>query len=230
MRVGRGLYGLREWPDVPEAHVPPRRLNPLDEDILAVPTDDFLRLVSSSETAGLHDIDYISLLSKSKVVPRRSAETTEEFVQLIPSFVVLRGNEILSYKRTKKTPENRLHDTRTIVFGGHLQSEDVPTLFASEREVIDAFLFRELLEELALVPGFERYLYGGILHLRETAFERQHAGIVFFLETGKQTQARSLEPGYHSGLKFMPWDELVSSSVMDDRWSRVCITALRGGL
>ena len=226
LRLGRGLYGLREWPGVAETHVPARQLNPLDEDILVVPKEEFLGLLGPSPARGLHDVDYVPLLSRSKTVARRDAEATEEYVQLIPSFVVLRGTEILSYKRTKKTPENRLHDTRSIVFGGHLQAEDIPELFADERAVVDAFLFRELLEELALNPSFERYLYAGMLYLTGTAFERQHAGIVFFLEVGEKTEATSLEPGYHSGLEFISCDKLVTSSVMEDRWSRVCITAL----
>jgi predicted NUDIX family phosphoesterase len=220
------MYGLREWPDVAEAFVPPRQINPLDEDILAIPRDQFLSEVPISSEAGLYQVDYVPLLSCSHVVPRRIAEATEDYVQLIPSFVVLRVHKILSYTRTKKTPENRLHNTRSIVFGGHLQADDLPILFVHEREVIDAFLFRELLEEVSLNPSFERYLYAGILYLTDTAFERQHAGIVFFLEVPAETTARSLEPGYHSGLEFMTWDELLRSPVMEDRWSAVCIRAL----
>ena len=42
MRVGRGLYGLRAWPDAAQVVVSPRRINPLDEEILAVPTLQYL--------------------------------------------------------------------------------------------------------------------------------------------------------------------------------------------
>lgn len=226
LRVGSGLYGLREWPDTEETVVPPRRIHPLDEDILAVPSSEFLNMLAREKIQGIYDLDYLEILAASQVVPRRNAEETEEFVQIIPSFVILRGNEILSYKRTKKTPENRLHDTRTIVFGGHLQASDIPSLFAHERSVVIDFIFRELYEELRLSPEAKRYLYLGALHLSQTAFERQHVGLVFILEAPTDAAARSLEPGYHSGLRFMNWNAVLSSSVMNDRWSQVCMNAL----
>jgi predicted NUDIX family phosphoesterase len=228
MRVGRGLYGLRAWPDAAEVEVSPRRINPLDEDILAVPAVRFLSMLADETVPGVFDLDYVDILSASQTVPRRQAEETEAFVQIIPSFVIFRGSEVLSYKRTKKTPESRLHDTRSIVFGGHLQATDVPSLFAHERSVVIDFLFRELREELSLNPEAERYLYLGALYLSETPFERQHTGLIFVLEAPTNASAQSLEPGYHSGLRFMNWDEVLSSSVMEDRWSRVCIEALRG--
>jgi predicted NUDIX family phosphoesterase len=226
IRQGRGLYGLREWPDAAEVAVPPRRISPLDEDILAVPAARFLSMLGDETAPGIFKLDYLDVVTASQTVPRRRAEETESFVQIIPSFVIFRGKEVLCYKRTRKTPENRLHDTRSIVFGGHLQSVDVPTLFTDERPFVVDFLFRELREELSLTPEPERYLYLGALYLTGSAFERQHTGLIFVVEAAEQASAKSLEPGYHSGLKFMGWEEVLSSSVMEDRWSRVCIEAL----
>lgn len=226
IRVGRGLYGLKEWPDVAAVVVPHRRINPLDEDILAVPAARFFSMLAQETVPGIFDVDYLDVLAASQIVPRRRAEETENYVQIIPSFVIFRGGEILTYKRTKKTPESRLHDTRSVIFGGHLQADDVPSLFASHRGYVIDFLFRELREELSLTPDVERFLYLGALYLSATAFERQHTGLIFVLEAPENASARSLEPGYHSGLQFMSRDEVVNSSVMEDRWSRVCIEAL----
>jgi predicted NUDIX family phosphoesterase len=217
---------LREWPDVAEARVPPRTVNPLDEEILVVPRGRFLSLLGRPSVTGLHQADFVDVVSASEVVSRREAEQTEDFVQLIPSFVILREREVLSYKRTKKTPESRLHDTRSIIFGGHLQAEDVPVLFISERDVITAFLFRELHEELSLSPPARKYIYAGVIYLDQTPFERQHAGLVFILEAAAGAMATSLEPGYHSSLEFIAWDRLRESSVMNDRWSATCVAAL----
>lgn len=226
MRAGKGLYGLREWPDVSETFVAPRRIGPLDEDILAVPQAEFLELLSHARSPGLYELHYVRLLAASRTISRREAEESEDFVQLIPSFVIFRDNEILSYKRTKKTPESRLHDTFSVIFGGHLQASDVPSLFSHEPQLVLDFLFRELHEELSLAPPAQKCVYSGVLHLRETRFERQHAGLVFILDAPPHAEVRSLEPGYHAGLRFIPWEEIDQSPIMEDRWSEVCVRSL----
>jgi len=229
LRIGRGLYGLRDWPDACDFQVPPRKINPLDEDILVVERPDFVELLNHSKRSFLYDIDYRSVLLRSLVRNRTEAEATEDWVQIIPSFVVFRGTEILSFKRTKKTPEKRLHDRHSVVFGGHLQAEDQPGLFLDTSEHAEAFLFRELHEELSFSPGYRRSHYVGVLYLQETAFERQHAGVVFAIDLEPGTVARSMEPGYHSSLEFMQWDKIDQSPVMHDRWSEVCIKQISAG-
>lgn len=228
MRTGRGLYALREWADTKEVIVPPRRINPLDEDILAVPTEVFREVVAGAHADALMEVPYQQLLDNAFVIRRMSAEKSEEWVQLIPSFLIFRDDQILSFKRTKKSPEQRLHDTYSIVFGGHLQAEDNPGLFSGNQAHSETFLFRELHEELAFVPPYRRSLYAGVLHLTRSQFERQHAGIVFVIDVAPGTSVRSCEPGYHSNLRFVPWAEIHESAVMEDSWSATCIRHLRG--
>jgi predicted NUDIX family phosphoesterase len=227
-RVGRGLYALREWASLPEFTVRPRVIHPLDEDILVVPLAIFQTEISDPIAPGFYSLPYSQLLQHSRSVPRRVAEQTEDFVQLIPSFIVFRQTEVLSYKRTKKTPENRLHDSFTIIFGGHLQAEDVPELFSHDHEMIEDFVFRELFEELELAPPACRKTYLGVLYLQDSAFERQHAGLVFALDTEPGSAARSLEPGYHSNLAFTSWDGINQTTIINDRWSEVVIKLLAG--
>jgi predicted NUDIX family phosphoesterase len=155
------------------------------------------------------------------------AEDDNDLVQLIPSFLIFRENQVLSFRRTRKTPEQRLHDSSSIVFGGHLQAEDDPALFAHDDEEVERFLFRELHEELAFDPMYRLSRYIGMLHLDETAFERQHAGVVFAIDLAPGTKVRSLEPGYQSTLRFIPWDGIESTPVMEDRWSATCVAHIR---
>ena len=223
MRVGRGMYALSEWSDLAPVEVPRRRINPLDEDILAVDFHTFEKLKSKRRFGRLFNIDYRDLLVSARPIHRMKAEEDSTLVQLIPSFIIFEGNCVLSYKRTKKTPEQRLHDTFSIIFGGHLQAEDNPALFAHDADEIERFLFRELHEELAFDPPLRQSRYVGVLHLEDTAFERQHAGVVFAVDLEPGTVPTSLEPGYHSTLRFVPWDGIETSQVMDDRWSAACI-------
>ena len=226
VRVGRGLYALRAWSDVLPVQVPPRRVNPLDEDILVLDRSAFDELKAASNGGLLSDIHYRDLLNASRAIHRVKAEENQMLVQLIPSFVVFESDKVLSFKRTRKTPEQRLHDTYSIVFGGHLQAEDMPALFADDTAEVERFLFRELYEELAFDPPLRRSSYVGVLHLDATAFERQHAGVVFAVELEAGTTVTSLEPGYQSTLRFLPWDNIIASPVMQDRWSAACVAYL----
>lgn len=229
MRVGRGMYALKIWSDLTPVNVPARRINPLDEDILVLSRDVFQKLKAGRRVRQLYDIHYRDLLADAHPVHRVYAEANSDLVQLIPSFVIFRDDTVLSYKRTKKTPEKRLHDSYSIVFGGHLQSDDSPALFADIDDQVEQFLFRELHEELAFKPPLLQSRYSGVLHLEETAFERQHAGVVFAIELAASTQVESLEPGYHRDLHFLPWNTIMASPVMEDRWSAACIIHMLEG-
>lgn len=223
MRVGRGMYALSAWSDMARVEVPARKINPLDEDILVIERDAFERLKAGRAAGRLFDIHYRSLLAAARPIHRVVAEEDHDLVQLIPSFLVFKDDRVLSFRRTKKTPEQRLHDSVSIVFGGHLQAEDSPALFAHDDAEVERFLFRELHEELAFDPPYRQSRYVGVLHLADTAFERQHAGVVFAIDLAPDTSVESLEPGFQSTLRFLSWDGIVDSPVMDDRWSAACI-------
>lgn len=227
MRVGRGLYALATWNDMASVHVRARRVSPLDEDILVVEREAFDLLTGDLRSGHLYDVHYRSLLAKARPVRRMLAEEDHRLVQLIPSFLVFEANRVLSFRRTRKTPEHRLHDSSSIVFGGHLQAEDNPVLFADDDQEVERFLFRELHEELGFNPSPRHSSYVGVLHLTGTAFERQHAGVVFAIDLEPGTKVESREPGYHSTLRFLDWESIADSPVMEDRWSAACIAHIR---
>lgn len=229
LRLGPGLYGLRRWPNVTEFRVKNRKINPLDEYILAVKKRRFEEIICSSPSLQFYDTNYRDVLEESEVVYRRDAEKTEDFVQLIPSFLVFMGENVLSFNRTKKSPEQRLHDRHSIVFGGHLQTEDDPGLFIADPHQAKNFLFRELHEELSFDKPILRSRYVGLLYLQNSTFERQHAGIVFAVEVPEGTRPKSEEPGYHNALKFLEWGEIWDSPVISDRWSAACIARIGSG-
>lgn len=224
MRVGSGMYALKIWTDLTAITVAPRQINPVDEDILVLDRNIMDEMKFDHKIGQFFDIDYRDLLLEARPINRMQAEENQELVQLIPSFVISMKDQVLSFKRTKKTPEQRLHDSYSIVFGGHLQSEDNPELFSVFDEQMEQFLFRELYEELSFEPNFKSSKYIGVLHLDRTAFERQHAGIVFSIQLEAETKIRSLEPGFHSSLQFLPWENIGTTPVMEDSWSAAYVT------
>jgi predicted NUDIX family phosphoesterase len=221
-RSDHGLFALREWEDSAEFSVKRRRINPLEETIRAVKSHDFLRYVGCSELGRLAAVDYVPLINMGDDVLRSSAEQTDDYVQLVPTFMIMQGRSLLSYTRTKRLPEARLHNACCISFGGHLQSKDTPTLFRDDAQLIEDFVFRELYEELAFSTKYES-AYLGILHLRNNKFERQHAGLVFEIKLPEGSHVQSLEPGMHTDVRFIEIEKLLTHKCDFDSWSRCLI-------
>ena len=116
-------------------------------------------------------------------VHRMQAEDDHGLVQLIPSFLIFREDSVLSFRRTRKTPEAAVCITAfPSCSAGTCRPRTARPLFADVDEQVEHFLFRELHEELGFSPPFVRSSYCGVLHLEDTAFERQHAGVVFAIE------------------------------------------------
>jgi predicted NUDIX family phosphoesterase len=227
MRTSYGLFALREWDFATEFEVKRRRIAPIDETIRVVPRDKVEALKQeASLSSPLYSIGYEALISASIEMPRREAEETDECVQLIPTFVVRRGDKIWTYTRTKRLPEARLHHTRCVSFGGHMQAEDELYLFRDEK-AYEGSVLRELYEELAFTKDpTVRYL--GAIHLTSNLFERQHLGLVFEVTVGTRAQVASLEPGMHTDVRPTPLAELRALAPSLDSWSQLLIRVIDG--
>ena len=225
MRTSHGLFALREWDFAIEFEVKRRRIAPIDEIIRVVPRTVFEELERScSWSSSLLAIDYEPLIHASIEMLRGDAEETDAFIQLIPTFVVRRGDKVWTYTRTKRLPEARLHHARCVSFGGHMEAQDELYLFRGADTYRDSVL-RELYEELAFSkdPSI-RYL--GVIHLSSNMFERQHAGLVFEVAVGQRTRVASLEPGMHTDVRPIPLVELRELAPNLDSWSRLLIQVL----
>lgn len=222
-RTYHGRFALRHWDYEPEFQVQKRVLNPLDETIKAVPIRTFLEIARGMAAGKSDPSDFRLLITAAIDLPRREAENTEEYVQLIPTFVICQNDDILTYRRTKRLPEARLHHARCINFGGHMQADDTPLLFWDDDAVVSHFLHRELFEELEFEPSTASINPLGLLYLQSSSFERQHAGLTFQVVLEPSCRVRSLEPGMHSDMGFCPIDTLLSDRNEIDSWSRVLL-------
>lgn len=219
IRVDNGRFGLREWPDAEEHKALRRKINPVNETIAVVPRLRFLEFLKPRQGSHFLDVDYVELFKESHGMPRIDAEETEDFVQLIPLFFVRRGNQFLTYKRTKRLPEKRLHGTKSINFGGHLQVEDFPTLFASDPDVVHQSLQRELREELEFKPDEKTVEFFGAIHETTNMFGRQHIGLVFEVRSQSAVDVNSGEPGFLTSLDFLSKGEIVAKRDEFDDWT-----------
>lgn len=226
MRTSQGQFGLRKWGDLPEFHSPPRKLRPIDETIRVVPSEVLSAHETKKNRFGFYDVDLRRVLSDSVEMVRLEAEETTEVVQLIPTFLIRSNGDLLCYTRTKRLPEARLHGARSLSFGGHLQSEDIPELFFFDDRVLNEFLYRELYEELELTPQPKEITFLGMLHLAGNDFEKQHAGLIYDVVLPEGTSFSSLEPGMHTDLSFDAVSGLLESKDDYDSWSRAFLDAL----
>jgi predicted NUDIX family phosphoesterase len=96
-----------------------------------------------------HDIAWLrhECLSASYFVNRKVAEKDPTKKQIIPYILIGRGNKILTYLRSKKSGEERLHDLWSVGIGGHVNITD-QTAYNSAFVTLSAAIGRELEEEL----------------------------------------------------------------------------------
>jgi predicted NUDIX family phosphoesterase len=223
MRADGGRYALRAWSDVVQEKIVPRRKIALvDEDILAfdavklrkfIPDDGFKR----------GDDSHQELLASCFSVKRSEAEERYDIIQLISVYIVRHYQQFLTYKRTKRLPEGRLHDTYSCFFGGHLTADDLMPLFRfSDPEQALYLLDRELSEELRLSSEPRSMIFKGLLYDPRTEVSKQHIGIVFCVDV-RDRQFTIGEKGFLADAKFETVIEMRSRLKSFENWSEYLI-------
>lgn len=179
MRTGENTFALRCWSSkYPEYTADRFEKALLDEEVVVFPRS---RLREFVPVDGLWKAPILSqdLLGICHNVQRREAEERFDIVQLVSVFIVKYNDRYLTYKRSRRLPEKRLHHTYSIAFGGHLNPDDVSRL-------LDIFvpdlglplIERELSEELRL-PHVPDFRYKGLLYDSSREVSSQHLGIVY---------------------------------------------------
>lgn len=116
---------------------------------------------------------------------RKEVETLEYLKQIIPYVTIIRNDgKILSYKRSKKAGENRLHNKWSIGFGGHVNPIDLPNGAKNADDFLKA-INREVNEELDW--GNKLIEDGYTIELQDVIYDssnevgRVHIGLSFYL-------------------------------------------------
>ena len=219
MRTYHGQFALREWSgELLEFETKRRRIRPMDEDILVIPRTAFNTLALSTNSA-FHDLDPVELLRQSVSRKRQLIEEDNNYVQIISLFHIVWKGRYLTYNRTSRLPEARLHHIRSINFGGHLQNVDRAPLFETYLpDEIGVVYMRELYEELIFSAGFEEVTYIGSIHSQVDAFSARHIGVCYRV-IPKEPDIRSNEPGFHTSVQFADPNEIVKSPKEFDEWT-----------
>lgn len=150
---------------------------PDSTEVLAVPADAlsefYDRTEFSADSARVHDAVNI-VRRHGKFYPRRWAEQTESVRQVIPCTIVRNGPKLLCIKRSKRGRDD-LRLRHTLLFGGHVETEDSA---GARKRILNRCAERELREELGLDSAVSHDPIGIVVDLA-TESSRRHFGVVF---------------------------------------------------
>jgi predicted NUDIX family phosphoesterase len=218
MRISEGKFALREWGT--KEHVAHRYQKALfDEDIVVFPAESISKYIPGP---GLNRnaFDRGALMAECRPMRRRVAEETYSVIQLVSVFIVRYEDNYLTYKRSKRLPESRLHGFYSIAFGGHLNPSDLkPLLNIFDPELAGPLLLRELGEELRIDSAESLDLrYRGLLYDTSRDISKQHLGIAYDVFTSKK-EYQIGERGFLMDAKYESLSQIVSRLPDFENWS-----------
>ena len=222
MRTAKGQFALREWKERLGEHVADRYRKALfDEDIIVFPAGSLPRYVPG---VGIHlnDFDRDALLLECRPMRRRQAEEDFSVIQLVSVFIVHHQERYLTYKRTRRLPESRLHGQYSIAFGGHLNPDDISRLLnIFDPDLGGPLLERELGEELRLKVGdITEIKYRGLLYDNSRLVSQQHLGIAYDVVVGTD-KFEIGERGFLMDAKFETLGEIFARFQDFENWSQL---------
>lgn len=170
---------------------------------------------------------------------RGDVETDTSLLQPIPYCIVFcrTTKRVLSYKRSKKGGETRLHDMYSIGFGGHININDVKNCLKEIDEKdppvigykcpIRLGAYRELEEELSLtrynicvLQLFKWYIYDDASEVSSVHIGLPYLCVVDKEEDIKLTEDTAIE------LRWLDFEDLNDTDLNFESWSSIAITEL----
>ena len=221
MRSAQNMFALRRWTNVPEYVAPRFTKSLLDEMIVVFPRailrDYFPKdgLTQISREAGN------KLIGRLEAMERRAAEDDPSYIQLVSQFVVIQDGRVACHKRTRRLPESRLHGVHSLLFGGHLNPEDISPLFPPFSPEGGPALIREFREEVRVPHGTPRLtLMGGIYDPRSEV-SKQHLGVLYKVELDPDVPITIGERGFLQQLSFESAQGIRETLDLFDNWSEL---------
>lgn len=192
---------------------------------LCVPTEILVKMfgVLTTGFASKNSVPFTleDIIDVADFGDRANLETDPNFKQLIPYIIVRKGNYILNYSRGKKGDESRLHATRSIGFGGHIEESDD---YAKGIGPVEACILRELHDELGYtISSFSELKFLGYVNNEEDDVGKVHLGLVFDLVVPDDFEPK---PDEEDGVTDLAES---NSQTLDDRlesfeaWSKLLI-------
>ena len=223
MRTEKATFALRKWkPEIHEYVSERFRKSPLEEEILVFDAERLKKFVAGNGIS-TEGFEIASLFDSCFTMQRLAAEDDTSVIQLVSFYIVRFEGRCLTFKRSKRLPESRLHNFYSVAFGGHLNKEDIPSLFMGSFDHDDAltYIYRELQEELIL--DYEPLVtFVGLLFDDSRPVSRQHLALVYDVELSSDLFEIG-ERGFLTDPKFESPRELFNRIGDFENWSQLVI-------
>ena len=237
MRTAQGTFALREWRAThPEYRAQRYAKALLDEDAVVFDAQHLPEMLSGSGHRFTSHPLGIGFLSLCRPLQRRLAEEDPSVIQLVSAFIVQHESKVLTYRRTARLPESRLHGEYSAIFGGHLTPLDLfgtPEWPSDPSSVLHhifdpdtgyIMLQRELDEELRL-PRTPRFEYMGLIYDDSRQVSSQHLGIVWRAWLGSP-QFEIGERGFLTHPRFETRSEILGRRAEFENWSIALVESM----
>lgn len=202
--------------------------------ILATKTDNLPTFIRNKD--GFHPTeqeDIFSMFDRAGYWcgPREDLEQNPSFKQIIPYVIIKVGDKYLSYKRTSKGGEERLHDKISIGFGGHIDFSDV----WRHRENVDIFstlentAMREVVEEIGRFDDVfdeNKYQWIGLVNDESNAVGQVHIGVVCVVSLDEKDLPNESDDESIAELNLLTLGELQSSELNLETWTEFVVDYL----
>ena len=220
MRTDKNQFGLREWRARYAEYVADRFQKALlDEEIVVFSRDLLDRFIPGPGLFELSPETSQELLVSLRPMQRREAEEDMSVIQLVSAFLVRIEHRIATYKRTRRLPESRLHGVYSLLFGGHLNPEDVPPLFSIfDPDMGSSYIQRELREELRFSRPPPMQLRG-VLYDTAREVSLQHLGVLYEVHVPPSEAIEVGERGFLQQLAFETPSEILNRIDEFENWS-----------
>lgn len=222
MRTDKNTFGLRSWSHEAEYMADRYQKALLDEDIVVF---DAEILREFFPTDGITQLDVQrgwDLVAQTYPMQRTEAEATYDVIQLVSQFLVIHHGKVATHKRTRRLPEARLHGVHSLLFGGHLNPDDIAPLFSPFDPLNGpTYITRELSEEVRILGGDPSLeLVGGIYDPRRDV-SRQHLGVLYVVRVPDYCEIQIGERGFLQQLAFEGVDEIEAHLGDFENWSEL---------
>jgi predicted NUDIX family phosphoesterase len=195
-----------------------------EKDLAVVPRQDIIAGKSWSGVRVMSEADLFQLLSQHMIFRERTEELEkdESVKQIIPYFLVRRGDEYLTARRKNTGGDVRLHGGRLIGFGGHLRAGDI-------KGVMKDWLQREFEEEIEAEKVIGISFLGVVNHdgSEDNGVHKVHFGLVFEIKV--EGEARLKEEDKFQEEEFMPIESLSWKREEMELWSRLVLDFIAQG-
>jgi predicted NUDIX family phosphoesterase len=223
-RTGPNAFALRTWDGVGEYVADRFQKALLDEEVVVFDRHILRRFLPDDGVTSLTAEQGRDLIAETYPMQRRVAETRFDVIQLVSQFLVIQDHKVATHRRTKRLPESRLHGEFSLLFGGHLNPDDISPLFSPfDPSAGPMFIRRELSEELRIHGGDpDLTLLGGIYDPRREV-SQQHLGVLYRVDVPADATLEIGERGFLQHLAMETPSEIESRVEQFENWSELVL-------